>query len=283
MIFLYFFMDMKNKNTWKQSKMYFVLTNIIAAVAVATILILIVVIGLRRSTEHGVEVVVPNITGLYIEEAVIALGASELQLQVIDSTYSQKTPLGTIVEQNPQAGSMVKHGRTIYVIRNAQFRRPVVLPEVRDLSLRQVSISLKALGLNIKQINYEPSTYKDIVLDIRTEDGIPLLAGNSIEEGSSIILVVGKGQGTSEVTVPSVIGKSLVDARSWLLGHLLSVGIIEYDVEPTEETLEQYVVYSQTPESGTVVVEGTDVSIKLSLNIEKTVTADNEANDEDFF
>jgi beta-lactam-binding protein with PASTA domain len=274
---------MKNKNAWKQSKMYFVLTNIIAAIIVATILILIVVIGLRRSTEHGVEVEVPNITGLYIEEAVIALGASELRLQVIDSTYSKKTPLGTIVEQNPQAASMVKHGRTIYVIRNAQFHRPVILPEVRDLSLRQVTISLNALGLNIKQINYEPSTYKDIVLDIRREDGTPLLAGNSIEEGSSVVLIVGKGQGTSEVTVPSIIGKSLVDARSWLLGHMLSIGIVEYDVEPTEETLEQYVVYSQTPESGTVVVEGTDVNIKLSINIEKTVTADNEANDEDFF
>ena len=63
---------------------------------------------------------------------------------------------------------------------------------------------------------------------------------------------------------------------------MLSIGSIEYDVEPTEETLEQYVVYSQTPESGTIVVEGTDVNLKLSLNIEKTVTADNEANDEDF-
>lgn len=276
-------MNMKNKNTWKQSKIYFVLTNIAVAAAIAILLILIVIIGLRRSTEHGVEVVVPNITGLYIEEAVIALGTSDLQLQVIDSTYSKKTPLGTIVEQNPQAGSMVKHGRTIYVIRNAQFRRPVIVPEVRDLSLRQVSITLNALGLNIKQINYEPSTYKDIVLDIRREDGTPLLAGNSIEEGNSIILVVGKGQGTSEVTVPSIIGKSLVDARSWLLGHMLSIGSVEYDVEPTEETLEQYVVYSQTPESGTIVVEGTDVNLKLSLNIEKTVTADNEANDEDFF
>lgn len=276
-------MNMKNKNTWKQSKIYFVLTNFAVAAAIAILLILIVIIGLRRSTEHGVEVVVPNITGLYMEEAVIALGTSDLQLQVIDSTYSKKTPLGTIVEQNPQAGSMVKHGRTIYVIRNAQFRRPVIVPEVRDLSLRQVSITLNALGLNIKQFNYEPSTYKDIVLDIRREDGTPLLAGNSIEEGSSIILVVGKGQGTSEVTVPSIIGKSLVDARSWLLGHMLSIGSVEYDVEPTEETLEQYVVYSQTPESGTIVVEGTDVNLKLSLNIEKTVTADNEANDEDFF
>ena len=42
-------------------------------------------------------------------------------------------------------------------------------------------------------------------------------------------------------------------------------------------------MFSQSPESGTVVVEGTSVNLKLSMDIEKTITADNEQSEEDFF
>jgi beta-lactam-binding protein with PASTA domain len=58
---------------------------------------------------------------------------------------------------------------------------------------------------------------------------------------------------------------------------------VEYDIPPTEETQEQYIVYSQSPESGTVVVEGSNVNLKLSTDIEKTITADNEVDEEEFF
>ena len=47
--------------------------------------------------------------------------------------------------------------------------------------------------------------------------------------------------------------------------------------------MDTYIVYSQTPESGTVVVEGTNINIKLSTDIEKTITSDNEESEEEFF
>jgi beta-lactam-binding protein with PASTA domain len=232
--------------------------------------------------KHGVEITVPEITELYLEEARIILESEGLHIEVIDSTYSTKVPQGTIVEQTPLAGSKVKHGRTIYVIQNAQMRRPVVLPELRDMSLRQAKATLSSLGLVIDSIAYEPSAYRDIVLDIRMGDSI-INAGTRVSEGSPVLLIVGKGQGTEEVTIPTVVGKSLDDARSWLLSHTLTVGIVQYDIPPTEENKLQYIVYSQEPASGTVVVEGTSVNLKLSMDIEKTVTADNEQDEEEFF
>lgn len=274
---------MQQKNNWKQTKWGFVAIQVAIAAVVVVVGIVILIICLRQYTQHGKEVITPDITGLYMEEAEIILSSEGLRMQVIDSTYSQKTPLGTIVEQNPSAGSAVKHDRTIYVIRNAQFRRPVVLPELRDMSVRQANVTLQTMGLTVKRMDYEPSAYKDIILDIRSEDNTSLVAGSTLTEGSAVILVVGKGQGTSEVTVPAVVGKSLADARSWLLGHKLSLGSIEYDIPPTEETQEQYVVYSQTPESGTIIVEGSSVHLKLSTDIEKTVTADNEVDEDEFF
>lgn len=278
---LYIFMEKAKKNhttsLWKV-----ILINFLIAAAVAIILLAILLIGLRQYTQHGVEITVPEITELYLEEARIILESEGLHIEVIDSTYSTKVPQGTIVEQTPLAGSKVKHGRTIYVIQNAQMRRPVVLPELRDMSLRQAKATLSSLGLVIDSIAYEPSAYRDIVLDIRMGDSI-INAGTRVSEGSPVLLIVGKGQGTEEVTIPTVVGKSLDDARSWLLSHALTVGIVQYDIPPTEENKLQYIVYSQEPASGTVVVEGTSVNLKLSMDIEKTVTADNEQDEEEFF
>jgi beta-lactam-binding protein with PASTA domain len=107
-------------------------------------------------------------------------------------------------------------------------------------------------------------------------------AGARLEEGDAITLVVGKGQGTREVCVPNIIGKNLDEARTWLLANSLSLGGIEYDVPPTEETQTQYIVYHQSPESGTIIVEGSNVNIKLSTDIEKTI-ATTEEEEEDFF
>lgn len=272
---------MAKKNSFKDTKLGFVGINLLIAIIVAAVLLIGLTIGLRIYTQHDVEVVVPNITNLYIEEAKIIAEAEGLHITVIDSTYSTKVPLGTLVEQTPQAGSKAKKGRTVYAIQNARFRRPVVLPELRDLSMRQAETSINALGLSVKEIIYEPSTYKNILLDIRLGDST-LIAGTRLEEGTAITLVVGKGQGTREVTIPNIIGKSLEDARAWLLANSLSLGSVEYDIPPTEETQSQYIVYQQTPESGTIIVEGSDVHIKLSTDLEKTFTV-TEEDDEEFF
>lgn len=270
------------KSTRGKSKITIVFLHLFLALLVSFLLLGLTLFALRKYTQHGVEISVPPVTELYLEEARIILGSEGLHLEVIDSTYSTKVPLGTIVEQTPLAGSKVKQGRTIYVIQNAQMRRPVVLPELRDMSLRQAQATLSTLGLVVDSIEYEPSAYRDIVLDIRKDD-TALDAGSRLEEGSTVRLVVGKGQGTAEVTIPSVIGKPMDEARAWLLAHALTVGIVEYDIPPTDENRQDYMVYSQEPESGTVVVEGSNVNLKLSLDIEKTVTADNEQDEDEFF
>jgi hypothetical protein len=59
---------------------------------------------------------------------------------------------------------------------------------------------------------------------------------------------------------------------------------VEYDIEPTEETKNSYIIYQQEPTSGIVVVEGTSVSIKLSTSIEKAIsTGEEETSEEDFW
>ncbi len=270
------------KIDWKKiakSNTAFVIYNLLAAVVVALIIVGIVFLWLNRHTEHGKEVEVPQICGMYTEEARINLQQNKLDLQVVDSTYSKKVPLGAIVEQNPPAGAHVKHGRDIYVIINSKANRSVPLPELRDISYRQAEATLKAIGLQVKDIRYEPSEFRDLVLDVR-QDGSSVEAGTRLEEGTQLTLVVGKGKGTQQVYVPDLTGKTLSQARRILLGSRLIIGAVNYDEGPSPQDTSY--IYQQSPKGGQWLLEGSHINLSLSTDINKRAQ-NTENEDENFF
>ena len=148
---------------------------------------------------------------------------------------------------------------------------------------------MRALGLQIGQTYYEPSEYKDIVLEVRLGDKA-LEPGDKVSEGSVVSMVVGRGKGTAYVEVPSLQGKTLAEVRSLLIDRYhLTVGLIQYDEATSGEAEEliggeEMIVYQQKPTPGTRVLEGTSIDIKLSKDVEKAlISSEDEPEDEDFF
>ena len=272
---------MKKSSISQEKNVGFVVKNLVAALIIAVVALFILLAWLKNYTQHGIEVDVPNITGMYLEEARVTVEQEGLRLEVIDSTYSKKVPLGTIVEQNPIAASHAKKDRIVYVIINANSVRQVPLPDLHDISYRQAEATLKSLGIGVKEYVYEPSEFKDLILDVRMDDRT-VEPGERLDEGSEVTLVVGRGKGTEKISVPNLCGMKLNDARSLLLSKYLTLGIYEYDVPPTEATEDLYVVYKQEPTFGTILVEGSRVDLYLSTDIEKAA-AKIEVNDEDEF
>lgn len=273
---------MSNKSFWHTSRTAFVLKNLIAALVVGVVLLVVLIVWLRSYTQHGVEVEIPSVTGMYMQEALPIVEGEGLRLVVIDSTYSRKVPLGTIVEQNPPAGSHAKLDRAIYVTVNASTVRQIVLPELHDISYRQAEATLRSLGILVSGYVYEPSEYKDLVLDIRQGDK-SIEVGERVAEGSAVTLVVGRGKGTGTVDVPSLQGRSLVEVRSLLLANYLTLGAVMSDIEATEEVQNELFVYWQEPAAGTNVQEGTRVDVRLTDNVEKAITSNNTDSEEEFF
>lgn len=266
------------------TKVGFILLNLGIAVVVGIILIFVVFGWLKHYTQHGVEVTVPNITGMQKLEAEQCLIDSGLKLIIIDSTFSNVVPLGAIVEQNPPEGSLVKKDRHIYAIINSSNRRQVEIPDLHDISYRQARATLQSVGLRVSQVLYEPSEYRDIVLELRYKDQ-SLAPGEKIDEGSDITMIIGKGKGTEKVKVPSLQGKTLAEARASLIDHYhLTVGLVRYDEPPTPETENLYIIYQQSPTQGTIVLEGSGIDFYLTTDIEKAVTqTTDEPEDDDFF
>ena len=197
----------------------------------------------------------PNVAGMYLEEAQPQVAAVGMNMQVTDSTFSNTVPLGTIVEQVPSANSHAKKNRTLYVVVNARCRRQVAVPDLHDMSYRQAEASLLSMGIRVSdQYEYEPSEYKDLVLDVK-QNGRALQPGERIDEGSIVTLVIGFGKGTE----------------------------MEYDDAQEAEAVNEPVVYSQSPASGEQLLEGSMVNLKLSTNVEKALTTQGQESEEDFF
>ncbi len=273
---------MKDKRQFLQSVTGFVTLNIAIAVVVAIVLFVLVTLWLKGYTLHGKEVTIPAVTGMSQQEAEIILRGSELYLVVVDSTYSDKAPLGSVVEQTPPALSHSKPGRPVYVVMNARTRRQIPLPELHDVSYRQAVATLRSLGLKVNDVKYEPSLYPDNVLDVR-DGNKSLEAGTRLTEGSGVTLVIGRRQGNKLVTVPALLGQSLSQARSTLLSLGLTIGSYTYDQEPTPETQDRYIIYRQSPTEGASLQEGSTVNVQLTTNLERAITTDTQQSDERFF
>ena len=265
---------MKKIEFMDKSDLKFIVLNIVLALMIGIGILAGLIAYLRHYTEHGIEVDVLDVRGLVEAEAKPLLADQGLHLVVVDSTYSDRVPLGTIVDQDPKPMSHAKHGRAVYVTINATTKRQVTMPNMQDISYRQAEMTLRSMGLEVDTAyEYEPSEFRDLVLDVKKEDGTSILAGDKLTVGTKVRLVVGFGRGTEEVEVPSVIGMTLQDARRLLLQYRLTVGAISYD-EPSEEGVVQY-IYRQTPRSGEKLIEGETVALRLSKDIEKAASSSN--------
>ena len=260
----------------------FVLLSLLAAAVVALAAIAGTLAWLNHFTRHGVEVEVPDIEGTFIEEAEILASQSGLHIEVIDSTYSRKVPLGTVVDQSPKAASHAKQGRAIYVIVNARTERMMPVPDLRDMSYRQAEATLRSIGFEVADIEYEPSVYKDLVLDVK-QRGLSVEPGTRLPEGTVLTLVVGFGQGTEQVKIPDLTGKNKADARAVLLTSRLILGSVNYDEEHTSGNDSLFVVFNQQPPAGEQILEGSRIDIDMTTSLEKVTKSARHQSEEDFF
>lgn len=263
---------MKFKDFMK-SDIGFVIKMCLLALVIVLVMLLVVVKFLDLYTHHGDEVKVPDVRGMYVDEAEIYLQQSGLNLVVIDSTFTTSGKYkthGTIIEQNPPADANTKNGSVVYTVILSKKNRQVVLPDLHDLSYRQAQVTLRTLNINVDDVQYRPSEYAGLVLGAKYR-GEEVEAGFKIPEGSGVVLIVGEnGMDTGATTyVPSLAGKTLAEARQCLLDASLILGGVNYDEEVTEANQAAFRVYDQSIAYGNRTFQGARVDIYLSTNPNK--------------
>lgn len=148
---------------------------------------------LDSTTNHGQEVVVPDLTKMNYTRIAERLKRDSLDFVLVDSVDFRKDfPPLSVVEQDPAPGEKVKKNRKIYVKINASTYSQVILPNLIQVSYRQAVPTLNSIGLKEGEITYEPNIGKDMVLKMMYK-GKELQPGDKVTKTSKIDLVLGDG------------------------------------------------------------------------------------------
>jgi beta-lactam-binding protein with PASTA domain len=122
-----------------------------------------------------------------------ALTGMDLRYEVVDSAnFDPQYPRFSVIEQNPPAGSKVKKNRKIYVTVNPSGYKKVTIPDIIQVTRRNATSMLRAVGLDVDKVTYIDELGKDMVYRIRFE-GKYVKPGDRIPRTSQIELVCGNG------------------------------------------------------------------------------------------
>jgi beta-lactam-binding protein with PASTA domain len=224
------------------------LKNLGYAIVIIVGAVLVLLIWMNFYTRHGQARPVPNFIGLTMEQTSKLAKKSRLRYQVIDSIYTTIVPRGCIAEQNPKPGFKVKKWRNVVLTINAFHPEMVAMPNLVDLPKRQAIMLVESSGLEIGLLKYRPDVSIDVVID-QQFNGKNINTGDSLQKGSVIDLILGKGYSNQRTPVPNLLGMRLDPAKDKILGSSLNLGTFEYDntIKKGADTINAF-VYKQNPE-----------------------------------
>lgn len=183
---------MSKKISNKTRSIGWILLNLLIMAALSVALVLLTFRWIKSYTMHGQYIAVPDVTGMFEEEAGQALAAAGLKYEVMDYKYDKMMVEGGVIEQKPKPGAYVKDGRKIYLTVNSGKEPLRAVPDVADnSSLRAAEAKLRAAGFKLGRTVYVDGDL-DWVYEIRY-DGKEIEAGTEIPEGSTLTIVAGNG------------------------------------------------------------------------------------------
>lgn len=203
------------------------------------------------------DVQVPNLVGKTREEAENEVKELNLVLEVKpEEEYSPDVEAGRIISQDPKyiEGYNIKEKSTITVV-ISKGQEVTKMPKVTGLSKEE---AIEA----IEEANLEAEVTEEI--SKKVEAGIVISQDpekdTEIAAGSTVKIVVSKGSGVVNTTVPSVVGKTQDQATSELTAAKLKVNVVNEE----DTTKENGVVLKQSVDAGKTVEEGTTVTITVN-------------------
>ena len=181
-----------NKQEKKKHPLRTLLINLVAMAAVGVAAVLITFRWIDSYTEHGVAVMVPDVTGMPKEDAMGELARYNLVGVVSDHVFIKGVPEGEITAQRPAADAKVKRGRKVYLTTSSGNQPMIALPDIADnSSLRQAESRLRAAGFKLAP-NDTIIGDLDWVYGIRY-NGRELKGGEQVPEGAELTLIIGGG------------------------------------------------------------------------------------------
>lgn len=182
---------MRNFFNFLKSKTF--LMQLGLALAVTVLLVFLLLGWLKSTTNHGEFVEVPDFSKMSVMDMRKAIDEAELRYEVLDSAnYNPDYPRFSIIDQNPKAGTKVKQDRKIYLTVNPSGYKKVTVPNVIQVTQRNASSMLRAVGLDVERTTYIDQIGKDMVYYVKFK-GKQISPGDKLPKTSKVELVCGNG------------------------------------------------------------------------------------------
>lgn len=232
--------------------------HLLAAIVLVITIIEIAFFSLKGYTRHGEEITVPDFIGLNCDSVLNAY-SNDFNFVLMDSIYSKTFPEGSIYQQDPLPDSKVKKGRNLYYVKISEAPEKVIMPNLRNLSLRQAIVTLKANGLKVDELEYVEHFAKNAVVEQIYENDT-IHPGDEIVKGSALKLLVGYGRSDKRTHLPNLLTLKKDNVKNTVLEASLNLGDEIY-MDNDEEG--KYRVYKMEPvyDIKTLVTLGSKVNV----------------------
>ena len=208
--------------------------------------------------QKSLEREVPNLVNKSFDSAKAEAAGDDdsLVLVELDQAYSDTVKKGNIISQDIKAGTILKKGDTIRV--TVSKGALVTIPDVAGKKKAKAKETITNAKL-IMKVSDRKWSDKVAKVKVISQDK---KAGEKIEEGNTISVVISKG--VEQVKVPKVEGKTLEEAQKALKKAKLKV-----DSSRTySSSVEEGKIISQSIASGKTVDKNTTVKVVISLGKE---------------
>lgn len=166
---------------------------------------------LDKYTRHDEVYTMPDFVGQDFQKVKHEY-SKDFNFILIDSVYPKGQQPGSIFQQDPLPGSKIKKGRNVYAIIVAVTPEKTLMPNLKNISLREAIGRLDSNGLEVDHLDYVPYSYKNNVIE-QFYQNQPIEEGTELVKGSKIVLQVGIGDNKDKVKVPNLIGKPAMEAK----------------------------------------------------------------------
>ncbi len=231
----------------------------IAAIALAILLAIPLskfLIGALKTEKAPVEVEVPYLLGMTLEEAETELEELGLKLLLIGEVNSLDFDEGLIVSQDPLDGMVVKEGKTIKVNISKGVEKNTI-PSLIGRTLNDATFLLENYGYVKGNISEEYHEMPEGVIIRQFPE-----PGTQADPGTVVNMVISLGEENAEVIVPSLLGNSFEEAKEILakVGLLLSPQV---NYAASNEYAEK-TICAQDVAPGLMAEKGSTIKVTLS-------------------
>ncbi|HPF88381.1 MAG TPA: Stk1 family PASTA domain-containing Ser/Thr kinase [Candidatus Limiplasma sp.] len=195
--------------------------------------------------------VAPDIAGMTIEEAELAVSRADLQLEITPVNHVTIAE-NTVIDQTPEADTSMQKGDSI-VATVSIGPATLLMPNLIDLTKDEAVSKLKDRGLSVLVFKTPSNMPVDTVIAQKPAKNEPYVEGQEIEltlSGGSII-------------IPDLSDMAMQTALNLLEQNDLQLGDII--MESTEMEEEYGVILSQTPIAGSMAILDTSVSLTIGV------------------